>query len=67
MGDSKTFGIPEAKGLKRGSKVKFSFVLHSFSNRYRVLIKVDKYHEVCNLTLKWCKMPFYLILFQCEI
>ena len=30
---SKTFGIPEAKGLKRGSKVKFSFVLHSFTNR----------------------------------
>ena len=28
---------------------------------------VDKYHKVPNLTLKWCKMSFYLILFQCEI
>ena len=30
-------------------------------------MKVDKYHKFSNLTLKWCKMPFYLILFQCEI
>ena len=33
----------------------------------RVLMKVDKYHKVSNLTLKWCKMSFYFILFQCEI
>ena len=49
----------------RGFKVKFSFVLNSFSNS--VLMKVDKYHKVSNLTLKWCKMSFYFILFQCEI
>ena len=30
-------------------------------------MKVDKYHKVSNLTLKWCKMSFYFILFQCEI
>ena len=30
-------------------------------------MKVDKYHKVSNLMLKWCKMSFYLILFQCEI
>ena len=30
-------------------------------------MKVEKYHKVSNLTLKWCKMSFYFILFQCEI
>ena len=36
------------------SKVKFSFVLHSFSN-------------ISYLMLKWCKMSFYFIHFQCEM
>ena len=31
------------------------------------LMKIDKYYKVSNLTLIWCKMSFYLILFQCEI
>ena len=30
-------------------------------------MKLDIYHKVSNLTLKWCKMSFYFIHFQCEI
>ena len=39
-------------------------MLHSFSNRWS---PYESGQIVCNLTLKWCKMSFYLILFQCEI
>ena len=57
----------ELQCLKRGSKVKFKVLWCTHFSIDRVLMKLGKkIHKVSNLTLKWCKMPLYLIPFQCK-